>query len=201
MVERLVQLRKALNLSQAKFAKQIGLTQGTLGAIEIGKSNLTERNFDSICRVFNVNPEWLRHGVGEMFNPPVEKSFLDQLAEEKGLDARHKALIKSIIELPADIREGVIDWALNLAHEINSRTSEQQIDDELQQLMEQKEKIENRIEELTNRKKFFSDNRIDEELSRSEKHKLLDEELDAAEKKKILSVSTGLNGLAKQNSS
>ena len=89
------------------------ITQQTLGGIENG-GNLTERNFNLICEKFNVNSEWLKNGTGEMFNPPKEKDFIEQLAQEKNLSPREKALIESIIELPCEVRENVIDWALNL---------------------------------------------------------------------------------------
>ena len=204
MQNRLKQLRKVLNLSQAKFAEKIGLGQRAIASIELGSAKLTDRNFDAICNVFNVNPEWLRSGVGEMFNASVEKSFLDKLAEEKGLDARGKALIQSIIDLPASVREGVIDWALNLARELNAKTTEQQLQDEEQKLLEEKFAIEKRLAEISVQKKsqkFFQDGRADEELSRAEKHELLDEEFDAAEKRKILSVSTSTSGQAEKNSS
>ena len=204
MLNRLKQLRKALGLSQDQFGFKIGIGQNAVARIENGKSNLTNRNFDAICLVFNVNPEWLRTGVGEMFNAPAEKTFLDKLAEEKGLDARGKALIQSIIDLPASVREGVIDWALNLARELNAKTTEQQLQDEEQKLLEEKSAIEKRLEEISAQKKsqkFFQDGRTDEELSRAEKHLLIDEQFDAAEKRKILSVSTSTSGRAEKNSS
>ena len=192
MTTRLKQLREVLKLSQAKFAEKIGLTQGTWGAVEIGKNKLTERNFEIICHTFNVNPEWLRNGVGEMFNTPSPKNFLDNLTDEKHLDAREKALIKSLIELPDNVREGVIDWALNLAKEINSKSPAQQKQDTLQKLLAEKQRIEQQIFELRN-------SEIDDNLSRDKKIALVNQELDAAEKRKMLSVSTTSNGQVRQN--
>ena len=199
MLNRLKQLRKVLNFSQAKFAEKIGLKQGTLGDIETGKNNLTDRNFDTICRVFNVNPEWLRSGVGEMFNVPAEKDLLDKLAEEKGLDARDMVLIQSIIDLPASVREGVIDWALNLARELNAQHSTP-LEKEVQRLKVENTALKKYLAEVT-QGKFFQDGRTDEELSRAEKHALLDTELDAAEKKQTLSAFTYTSGRVKKNSS
>ena len=209
MQNRVKHLRKELNLSQAKFAEKIGLGQRAVASIESGSAKLTDRNFDTICRVFNVNPEWLRSGVGEMFNSSNEKSFLDKLAEEKGLEAKSKALIQSIIDLPAGVREGVIDWALNLARELNSKNSNP-LEEELQKLRVENVALKKYLAEITQannylaettQKKFFQDGKTDETLSRKEKHELVDEELDKTEKNQMSSASISTSGQAKKNSS
>lgn len=68
MKERIRQLRKALNLSQADFGEKVGVTFGTIGGYEQGRRNVSSAVFKSICREYNVNEEWLRTGKGEMFN-------------------------------------------------------------------------------------------------------------------------------------
>ena len=105
MREKLQALRAALNLSQAAFANKIGLKQKAIAEIEIGRNQLTERNFDIICRVFNVNPNWLRNGVGDMFLPKVEKSILDLFAEKYKLTPKDKAFIEKFVSLPEESRE------------------------------------------------------------------------------------------------
>ncbi len=67
MGERVKELRKALGLSGEKFGEKIGLKRNSLSQIETGKNNLSEQNILAICREFNVNEEWLRTGLGEMF--------------------------------------------------------------------------------------------------------------------------------------
>lgn len=149
MIERLKKLRSVLGvgkpLSQAKFAKMLGLSQSTIGDIESGRATLTARNISIICDKFNVNPEWLREGKGEMFKPQEEKNFLDLLVEEKGLDAREKALIQSIIDLPASVRSAVIDWALDLAKRVGE---ESPVEKELRQIEVQQRELEKRRQEL-----------------------------------------------------
>ena len=68
MNERIRILRKALKLKQADFGRQIGLTQTSLSMIERGVNNLTDKNIRFICSAFNVSEEWLREGIGNMFN-------------------------------------------------------------------------------------------------------------------------------------
>ncbi|RKI63257.1 XRE family transcriptional regulator, partial [bacterium 1xD8-6] len=67
MRERVRELRKSLNLTLEKFGSKLGVGKNAISRIETGKSNLTEQMFKSICREFNVNPEWLRNGTGDMF--------------------------------------------------------------------------------------------------------------------------------------
>lgn len=104
MREKLQALRKVLNLSQAAFANKIGLKQKAIAEIEIGRNNLTERNFNDICRVFNVNPDWLRSGIGEMFLPKVEKSILDLFVAKHNLAPEDKIFIEKFISLPEESR-------------------------------------------------------------------------------------------------
>lgn len=154
MEERLKQLRKVLGgdkaLSQAKFAKILGLSQSTIGDIESGRAKLTPRNISIICEKFNVNPDWLNEGKGEIFMPAPKKTFLDLLAEEKGLNAREKALIQSIIDLPADVRGAVIDWALDLAGLVDETPEER----ELRKLEEEQRRLDKRRQELLGNRSF-----------------------------------------------
>jgi transcriptional regulator with XRE-family HTH domain len=81
MKDRIIALRKALNLNQAEFAQRLGMKGTALSMVEVGKNGLTGKNIKLICMVFNVNEKWLRTGRGEMFNPdspyPYEKEFFE----------------------------------------------------------------------------------------------------------------------------
>lgn len=67
MGERVKELRKALGLSGEKFGEKIGVTRSAISDIERGRNGLSDSNILAICREFNVNEEWLRTGIGEMF--------------------------------------------------------------------------------------------------------------------------------------
>lgn len=67
MNERIIELRKSLNLSQTDFGKQIGISKSSISDIEIGRISISERTIISICSKFNVNEEWLKSGNGNMF--------------------------------------------------------------------------------------------------------------------------------------
>lgn len=67
MNKRIKELRKQLGLTLDQFGEHVGLKKSTLSNIENEKNSVTEQTFISICREFNVNPEWLRNGTGDMF--------------------------------------------------------------------------------------------------------------------------------------
>lgn len=73
MNERIRKLRKALDLTQQKFADRLYVKRNTVGQWEIGRNELTDAIILSICREFNVNEEWLRTGEGEMFEELTEQ--------------------------------------------------------------------------------------------------------------------------------
>ena len=142
--ERLKQLRKHLKLSQEAFGAKIGLSQRAVGAFEIGGSRITDRNFDAICSAFNVNPEWLRDGKGEMFRAITDSDWLKDLSARKGLTPAETAMIASLIELPPAARKAIIDWAFKLVEEVNRANAASEEDAKA----ERQRKLEARMDEL-----------------------------------------------------
>ena len=69
MKDRLKELRKALNLTQQKFADKLGVKQNTIAQYEMGRNDPSDAVIISICREFGVSEAWLRNGEGEMFIP------------------------------------------------------------------------------------------------------------------------------------
>ena len=67
MNERFKTLRIKQGLSQEDIGNRLTVTKSTISRLEKGINKFTERMIVSICREFNVNKEWLRHGTGEMF--------------------------------------------------------------------------------------------------------------------------------------
>ncbi len=124
MNKRVKCIRKKLRLNQTEFGIKIGLKQRTIADIESGRNTLTERNFEAICRVFNVNPDWLRNNNGEMFMPQKKSQYLDLLIKEYGLDCEHKILIESILELPPEVWSHVIEWIKKCASKICLQSSD-----------------------------------------------------------------------------
>lgn len=120
-----------LHMSQQEFAQKLGVTQQTVGQIENGKIILTSRNFDAICRIFNVNPKWLEMGEGETFKTVQEKTYFEMLCEEYELDGLSKQVFERYLSFPPEQRQIIADWILktfdfveDLAKELQSKKAE-----------------------------------------------------------------------------
>lgn len=82
MNERLKKLRKTLDLTQQKFADKLGVKRNTVGQWECGINAITDQIIISICREFNVNEDWLRDGVGDMFLPIDRNADIAKLTKQ-----------------------------------------------------------------------------------------------------------------------
>lgn len=67
MNERVKTLRKVLKLNQTEFGKKIGITMRAVQKWENGESKPQNSTLKSLINTFNVNPDWLLNGTGEMF--------------------------------------------------------------------------------------------------------------------------------------
>ena len=109
MHERIKQLRKVLNLSQESFSSKLNISRSHFAMIENGSKNITDRVFSDICRVFNVNEEWLINGTGEMFAPTFNDK-LDQLATEYNFSKLEYTFFSSYLKLDEKKREAVTEF-------------------------------------------------------------------------------------------
>ena len=113
MKDRLRAIRSALKLTQAEFAKSIELTRATIASYEGGYLDVSERTIKDICRVHNVNEQWLRTGDGPMFR---EQDNLDNMltAEVAKLvrsqDDFTKKLVYQYLALPQYAKDKVKDF-------------------------------------------------------------------------------------------
>jgi transcriptional regulator with XRE-family HTH domain len=97
MEERILSLRKLLSLSQKEFANKISITQAALSQIESGKTTLSISTVYSLIKAFELRPDWLLFGQGEIFahqkidtaqgTPPNAQKSYDQLIPFVGQDA------------------------------------------------------------------------------------------------------------------
>ena len=79
---RIKEIRKGAGLTLEKFGAKIGITAASLSTIENGKSNPSGQTVLMICRVYNVNVDWLRYGTGEPF---MQLSREENIAEYVGM--------------------------------------------------------------------------------------------------------------------
>lgn len=105
--ERVLALRKELNLTQEAFGKRLGVRKTAISKIEKGENNLTEPMIKLICSEFNVNEEYLRTGKGDPFISS-ETFSLDDYARKNNLTALELDIIKGYIELDNQTRATLV---------------------------------------------------------------------------------------------
>jgi len=117
MNERLKILRKKLGLTQRAFGDRLSVKDTAISKIEKGENNLTERNVSDICRVFNVNEEWLRTGEGgegAMFNA-LDNETVATFVRDCGLDDLSSSILKAYVNLTPMQREEISNFIRRLA--------------------------------------------------------------------------------------
>lgn len=102
MNKRIKEIRQNAGMTQREFADRIGVSRNTIAAYETDARVPIDAIIVSICREFNVNEDWLRTGLGNMYtevNPDIQlsKALGSLLREESG--SFKKQLILSLLEL------------------------------------------------------------------------------------------------------
>ena len=101
--ERLKKLRDELNLTTRSFGAAINMSGGAITNMEKGTRNITERTIRDICREYNVNFDWLVHGIEPMFTDITSDLNINdevkQLAQQYSLlNDSDRELVKKIID-------------------------------------------------------------------------------------------------------
>ncbi|GLC88752.1 helix-turn-helix domain-containing protein [Lysinibacillus piscis] len=98
--QRVKQIRTALNLSQAKFATAISISNSHIAGIELEHRKVNDRIIRLICITFNVNENWLKSGEGDMFKNPADTKFEMAMNVFKELNPDYQEFVlKQIDEL------------------------------------------------------------------------------------------------------
>ena len=86
--ERIKELRQTLGLTQQVFADKAGTSRANIAGYETKKSVPSDAVISLICEKFDVNEDWLRNGVGEMFKERLHQdevaSYVEDLLESDG---------------------------------------------------------------------------------------------------------------------
>lgn len=94
MNSRLLELRKALHLTQVQFGERLGVSGAAISKIEHTSRGLTPQMSKAICREFHVSESWLAGGEGPMFAQDEEDiaSLIARELKGKSDFARHVVL-------------------------------------------------------------------------------------------------------------
>ena len=124
MNERIKELRKKLKLTQQEFADAVKVKRNTVATYEMGRSVPSDAAIALICKTFNVNEEWLRVGVGDMFlelpEEDEEAAYVSELLED--VDNDLFILIKEVMHTYHDLspksKEVIRDFSAALRENI-----------------------------------------------------------------------------------
>ena len=108
MFNRIKEIRKHMHLSQTEFGRKIGVTIGVIRNLETGTTTLTQPLFDLLCSTYNVNPEWLRTGNGDMFIKPDNDS-LSYIKNEYDLSDDAANFIQNFLELSGQKQDELLN--------------------------------------------------------------------------------------------
>lgn len=108
--ERIQMLRKTMEMTMETFGLRLGVSRSAISNIESGNRGVTDQMFTSIIREFNVNPDWLRNGDGEMFLEPSRNelisSYIDKILKT---DNEQNELAVKLIETLAKANSETLD--------------------------------------------------------------------------------------------
>lgn len=117
MNERIKKLRKVLDLTQQEFADKIGMKQNTIATYEMGRSIPSDQTIRSIHREFGVSEEWLKNGIGEMFEKVPEEDAYSRAAADalRNNDALAIEGLKLYYSLSPEAKRAAEEYILKLA--------------------------------------------------------------------------------------
>ncbi|WP_170313630.1 helix-turn-helix domain-containing protein [Lacrimispora amygdalina] len=122
--DRIKQIRKESGCNQREFASQLGLTQSGVSYMEQPGSTVADSSIKSICSIYNLNEEWLRHGV-EPKNIVTDTFSLDGFVDSKGGTAEEKEMLKEAIQLYFEfepyVRQSLLNTYMNKVHPKQAR--------------------------------------------------------------------------------
>jgi len=109
--QRVQRARERINWPQPAFAAELDISRDRLASVEYGRTPLRYPDGYRLCAIFDINPDWLANGVGEMTSslvlpnlpmpeglPPkaMFSRIYDQFVKGKPGAARKKSPLKSL---------------------------------------------------------------------------------------------------------
>ena len=92
MKDRIKQIRKHLNMNQAEFANDLGISVSNIQSYETGRRLPSDAFIKLVCEKYGVNIEWLSSAEGEMLKPKTRESeiadIVDQMLDSQPDDLR-----------------------------------------------------------------------------------------------------------------
>lgn len=98
--EKLKLIRKMSDLTQAEFAKTLGISRGNLSGIELGRIKPTQLVINCVALAYNIDRKWLMDDANEDLNALNGSVNMIALLMDKynQLDDKYKKFVENQIE-------------------------------------------------------------------------------------------------------
>ena len=126
VAERIKLVRKEAKLTQQKFAERIGAKQNTVAQYEIGRNIPIDPVITAICKEFDIQEDWLRHGLEPMRAAKSREEEISELVGSalNGSNDFKKAVIRMICSRTDKELEALEDALRNIYENIQKEKSQ-----------------------------------------------------------------------------
>ena len=110
--ERIRYFRKEiLKMNQSQFAKCLGMKQTGVSSFERG--TIKDSTIKALRLAFNLNENWIRNGVGSMYNKnkksAASSNELDEIIDKYGISKQELEFARSYLKLDPDFRHALLE--------------------------------------------------------------------------------------------
>ena len=105
--------------TMTNFAKELNISQSMVSKICSDKATPSDRTIADICRIFNINRDWLTRGTGEMIDKPSLEAELEELVDSESSlnDTIKRSIISALVNTPPAAWPIIADYLQSLADE------------------------------------------------------------------------------------
>jgi len=102
---RIGEVRKALNLTQQRFAENLKISQSHASALERNSRAVPDRAIKMICLTYGVSEKWLKAGKGDMFEKGRDFKLEEVMSNFQKLDELLQDYVLKQIRLALEYQE------------------------------------------------------------------------------------------------
>lgn len=110
MKDRIKELRKELGLTQIEFGRRVHISGVSVSTSESGKTKPDSQTIELICREYNVNREWLEHGVGPKFKEEDDSLLAKFSSLMANGSENKKELVRIILDMPDELLDAFMAY-------------------------------------------------------------------------------------------
>ncbi len=105
--------------TMTQFAKELNISQSMVSKICADKAAPSDRTITDICRIYNINKDWILHGIGDMVDTPSLESELTEIFKDTFPDNPdiRRDFVSTLASLPPAVWHLIRDYACKLAEE------------------------------------------------------------------------------------